>query len=61
MVDAAAVRPLQMIFQQGGRSQRRRRRRLLIIVETVRHRTEEKLLGVAKEVVLLGDGHVEEW
>ena len=60
MVDAAAVRPLQMIFQQGGRSQRRRRR-LLIIVETVRHRTEEKLLGVAKEVVLLGDGHVEEW
>ncbi len=58
MVDAAAaVRPLQMIFQQGGRSQRR----LLIIVETVRHRTEEKLLGVAKEVVLLGDGHVEEW
>ncbi|KAH9408511.1 hypothetical protein TYRP_012187 [Tyrophagus putrescentiae] len=49
-VDAAAVGLLQMIFQQGGRSQRRL---LLIIVETVRHRTEEKLLGEA--VVLLGD------
>ena len=54
-MDAAAVSFLQMIFQQGGRSQRR-----LLIIETVRHRTEEKLLGVAKEVVLLGDGHVEE-
>ena len=54
-MDAAAVGLLQMIFQQGGRSQRRL---LLIIVETVRHRTEEKLLGEA--VVLLGDGHVEE-
>ena len=53
-MDAAAVGFLQMIFQQGGRSQRR-----LLIIETVRHRTEKKLLG-CEAVVLLGDGHVEE-